>query len=251
MLLVLADSHQDRADRRTFPKVATIAADAMMCERQCQRVFASLEHKGVLRREYPAGMGRDRLTYYFFPELDGEKALFPAVNKPAGKRVEKPGKGDKMSPLFPAEGRQKGDTRVTSDAPLLIALNKSNKGNKSKDTPVVPASGDGEGVAFEQAVDRAVDQVCSALDIAENQRRRRRMIASAVKRACEKGDVPPTVALGMIGAVKEQDELFLRGELKFKYGIEKFIGGGIWRDTDRWGWDPKEFWRTANARVGS
>lgn len=77
------------------------------------------------------------------------------------------------------------------------------------------------------------------------------MIAGAVKRACEKGDPAPTVALGMIAAVREQDVLHLRRELKFKFGLQKFFGEGIWRDHNRWAWDPAEMRQQANARVGS
>jgi hypothetical protein len=248
LLMVLADAHQDRACMRTFPKVATIAEDAMVCERQAQRLLASLERKGVIRREYPNGTGRDRLTYYFFLELDNADESQSAVKQPAKMGPEKSskaqGKGDKMSPLFPEEGRQKGDIRVTSGAPLLI--NKNNKSNRDQLPPVVPASGDEE----ELAIGRAVSQVCSALDIPENQRRRRSVIAGAVKRACEKGDPAPTVALQMIAAVREQDALFLQGALKFKFGFDKFIGAGIWRSQDRWGWDARWLERRAAASVG-
>jgi hypothetical protein len=101
------------------------------------------------------------------------------------------------------------------------------------------------------AYDRAADQVCIALGIEENQRRKRRMIAGAVRCACEKGDPAPTVALGIIAAVREQDELHLRGEVKFKFGLQKFLGEGIWRDHNRWAWDPAEMRRQGNASVGS
>jgi hypothetical protein len=77
------------------------------------------------------------------------------------------------------------------------------------------------------------------------------MIAGAVKRACEKGGPEPTVALGMIAAVREQAELHLRRHLKFKCGLQKFIGEGIWRDRIRWAWDPEQMHLQAEARVGS
>ncbi len=68
--MILADSHQDRASRRTYPSVEGMAEDAVMSDRHFQRMLASLERKGVIRREYPDGVGRGKTTYYFFPELD-------------------------------------------------------------------------------------------------------------------------------------------------------------------------------------
>jgi hypothetical protein len=116
-------------------------------------------------------------------------------------------------------------------------------------TPVVPASGD---VSFHDlAIERGTDQVASALNIAEEQRRKRRLIQSAIRRAAEKGDPPATIALDMIAAVREQDELHLRRQLKFKFGLQKFLGEGIWRDRNRWAWDPAEMRLQAEARVGS
>jgi hypothetical protein len=123
--------------------------------------------------------------------------------------------------------------------------------NKAKlTTPPKPPQAGAEGLR-NAAYDRAADQVCIALGIEENQRRKRRMIAGAVRCACEKGDPAPTVALGIIAAVREQDELHLRGEVKFKFGLQKFLGEGIWRDHNRWAWDPAEMRRQGNASVGS
>lgn len=67
--MVLGDNHQDHAHRRTYPSVEGMAEDAMMSERQFLRLLASLESKGVIRREYPDGRGRGKTTFYFFPEL--------------------------------------------------------------------------------------------------------------------------------------------------------------------------------------
>jgi hypothetical protein len=104
--------------------------------------------------------------------------------------------------------------------------------------------------AMEQGIDRAMEQVCSALNIAE-ERRKRRLIRAAIKRAAEKGAPPATLALDMIAAVRKQDTLHLARELKFKFGLQKFLGEGIWRDENRWAWDPAEMRLQAEARMGS
>ena len=61
--MVLGDNHQDRAHRRTYPSVEGMAEDAMMSERQFLRLLATLESKGVIRREYPDGRGRGKTTF--------------------------------------------------------------------------------------------------------------------------------------------------------------------------------------------
>lgn len=239
--LILADSHQDRANRRTYPSVVNMAEDGMMSVRQFQRLLTSLETKGVIRREYPQAQGSGRMTYYFFPALDDAKEAEKGCQNVTLFDEEKT---PQQGAFFGAKGDRKDDGKGDKNRTLYMS-NKSNKSNKNQ-SPVVPASGDDEGAA----INRAMEQVCSALDIPGNQRRRRRMIASAVKRACEKGDTPPAVALAMIEASKLQDLLYLQGQLKYKCGLERFIGGGIWRDEDRWGWDPQAMRMQAQARVG-
>lgn len=135
--------------------------------------------------------------------------------------------------------------RSSSTASITTKLNKA-----KLTTPPNPPQAGGEGLR-DAAIDRAVDQVCSALGIEEGQRRRRRMIGGAVKRACEKGDPAPTVALGMISAVKDQAEYYLQGELKFPFGLQKFLGEGIWRDRNRWAWDMERSRMQSLARQGS
>ncbi len=245
VLMVLADAHQDGAHLRTYPKVATIAEDAMVSERQCQRIFAALERKGVLRREYPNGVGRDRLTFYIFPELDEQEGAVSAVKKPARipakTPAENPGKeankGVKMSPLFEQEGCQKGDRRVTSGAPHLITSNKSNK-DKSKDSPVAPTSG-GD-------VELAIDEVMRGCGF--TRRRLRRVLRAVILLRMSLGEKWPLIAAAMITAWDEQKaEAHI---LRVRLGPEKFFGDGFWCDKDGWYWDLEKLALQRDARVG-
>lgn len=113
-------------------------------------------------------------------------------------------------------------------------------------TPQPPQAGASE---FNLALERSVDQVCSALGISN--RRKRKPVRYAIAMAAEKGELPATIALELIAAVRDQDRLHLEGALKFKHGFEKFIGLGIWRDRDRWLWDTAKLELQAAARVGS
>jgi hypothetical protein len=98
-------------------------------------------------------------------------------------------------------------------------------------------------------VERAVDQVCSALGIANH--RKRKLLRAAILLAAEKGEPPPTIALEMIAAVRDQDEAHAMRRLRFKYGLRTFFGDGIWRDRNRWAWDVGEIKLQSEARVGS
>lgn len=251
--MVLGDNHQDRAHRRTYPSVEGMAEDAMMSERQLLRLLASLESKGVIRREYPDGRGRGKTTFYFFPELDerpAEKQLteadsalskgcqnvtLSAVNKPA-ERVT----------FF----SQKGDRRVTKPA-LPYRSNKSNVVTKSKDTPQPPASG-GAVVSKIDEVDRfvelAIDQVMHGCGFVR--RRLRRVLRLAIEHQRDKGETPPTVALAMIAAWDDQAECNAAGLLRVIYGPEKFFGEH-WNKQDTWHWDNQALERKRGAAVGA
>jgi hypothetical protein len=113
-------------------------------------------------------------------------------------------------------------------------------------TPQPPQAGASE---FNLALERSVDQVCSALGITN--RRKRKPVRYAIATAAEKGELPATLALEMIAAVRDQDRLHLERALKFKFGFEKFIGLGIWRDRDRWAWDTAELKLQSEARMGT
>ena len=68
--MVLADSHQDKARRFTYPSVETIAEESRSDRRTCQRYLDALERKGVIRRLRPSNQGRGAQVFYFFPALD-------------------------------------------------------------------------------------------------------------------------------------------------------------------------------------
>jgi len=105
--LVLADSHQDKAHAHTFPSVENIAEDSLMSKRECQRVLASLEQKGVISRVRPEVQYRGVNTFYKFPHIDKEGCQ--PVTLPKNKDVQKDGE----------KGGQKGDRRVTHSAPYI------------------------------------------------------------------------------------------------------------------------------------
>lgn len=229
-------SHANDDGQSCFAGVPRIAKLVRRSKRTVQRAIDKLELAGWITVK--RGDGAGNLTQY---EINVEmlKGCQDVTLLPKSKRVTLAQK--RVTPAT-----QKGDI---GDKPYKEGNVFKQKASTRPPNPLVTEGAKRE-QDLERAVDRAVDQVCSALDIPENQRRRRRMIAGAVKRACEKGDPPPTVALAMIAAVREQDALFLRGDLKFKNGLDKFIGVGIWRDRDRWGWDAQEMRRHGAASVG-
>jgi len=244
--MVLADSHQDRANRRTFPDVRTIAEDAMVSERQCQRLLAGLERKGVIRREYPAGPGRGKTTYYFFPELD-ENRVALTVNHPVEKPSKSSAKGCHDVTLFSGErvteGCQKGDI---SSTPID---NREQVQQKQKQSPVVPASGDGVGFGVSVGVmGAALDQVMQGCSF--TRRRLRRILQAQLQLALDRGeDLHPTT-LAMIAAWKEQARCKGMNLLRVVMGPEKFFGDGHWRNEDGWHWDTQAVERQRSARIG-
>ncbi len=227
-------SHANEDGQSCFAGVPRIARLVRRSERTVQRTIDKLERDGwiTVRR----GDGAGNLTQY---EINVEKlkGCQDVTLLPKQKRVTLVQQRVTLVP-------KKGDI----DAGSLIGRNVSKQ--KANETPPSPLVAKGEKWCEKPAVTRAVDQVSSALGIAENQRRRRRMLASAVERACEKGDPEPTVALAMIAAVRRQDELYVQGELKYKFGLEKFIGGGIWLNESRWGWDSQRLRKQSDASVG-
>lgn len=101
--LVLADSHQDKSHTYTFPSVEGIAEDSIMSKRECQRVLASLEAKGVIQRVRPEVQFRGVTTFYRFPALEEEGRQAVTLPDTEGRQ----------------KGGQKGDRRVTKTAPYI------------------------------------------------------------------------------------------------------------------------------------
>jgi hypothetical protein len=247
--MILGDSHQDRAHARTFPSIETIAHDAIMSESTCFRVLASLERKGVIRREHPNGTGRGKLTFYFFPELDEKGCQSDTL--PA---VEKDRKGCQPDTLFSEEGCQKGVRRVSKRPPHI--LSNGNKNNEAN-TPPTPASG-GDVVPEEKPpakqtvsdryVELAVDQVMHGCGFVR--RRLRRVLRAAIEHRRDLGESTPTIALAMIAAWKYQSQQHALGLLRVKFGPEKFFGDANWHDCETWFWDREAVERKKNASVG-
>ena len=93
----------------------------------------------------------------------------------------------------------------------------------------------------------AVDQVCVARGISN--RRKRRLVREALELAGARGESPPDAAQAMIAALNRQDDV---GHLLHrKFGLEKFIGTGIWRDENRWLWNEELLRDRAAASVGT
>jgi hypothetical protein len=230
VLIVLADNHQDKAKHFTYPAVETLAEDALCDRRTCQRHLAALDRKGVIRRMRPPNQGRGTMVFYFFTELDAIPEGWQNAALPdAGLFVVKGGKRA-------AEGRQKGGKSCTP------SMTNTNKELELKATPPNPLAGEGERV-----FDLAVDQVCSALAISN--RRKRRLLRDVIALEATKGDLPATIALAMIAAWNAQavNGRFLRA----KFGLARFFGEGIWKDSGRWHWDQEALRDESRARVGS
>ncbi len=111
----VADSHQDRGHSHTFPSVEVLAEDSLMTKRECQRVLASLERKGVIVRVRPPVQFRGVTTFYRFPQLD-DSAVRVTPEPPLPKQ-----KGDTQAALNSSdpiprrvtEGCRKGDISRT------------------------------------------------------------------------------------------------------------------------------------------
>jgi hypothetical protein len=256
--MVLGDNHQDRAHRRTYPSVEGMAEDAMMSERQFLRLLASLESKGVIRREYPDGRGRGKTTFYFFPELDekpaekksfgADSALSKGCQNVTLSVVDNPTHRPAERVTFLSE---KGDRRVTKPA-LPYMSNKSNVVTKSKDTPQPPASGGAvvsKIVEVDRFVELAIDQVMHGCGFVR--RRLRRVLRLAIEHQRDKGETPPTIALAMIAAWREQGFARADGLLRVHFSTpEKFYGDGHWNKPASWHWDEQALERKREAGVG-
>jgi hypothetical protein len=112
-------------------------------------------------------------------------------------------------------------------------------------SPVVPVC---TGTLFySDALELAVDQVCSALAIAN--RRRRRLLRDVIALEATKGDLPATIALRLIEAWNRYNAK--SHLLTVKYGLAKFVGEGIWKDERRWHFNEELLRHQGAASVGS
>jgi hypothetical protein len=106
-----------------------------------------------------------------------------------------------------------------------------------------------EGADASRGLELAVDQVSSALAIAN--RRKRKLLRNVIALECEKGEKEPTVALALIAACRKKAEM---GRFLCRCSLTEFLGEGLWKDEQRWPWNQmaiREEQLRAEARVGS
>lgn len=242
--IVLGDSHQDRANRRTFPSVDMIAEDGMVSERTCQRVLASLERKGVIRREYPGGIGRGKTTYYFFPALDDKGCHDVTLSEPAktAKRVtEGCHKGDIRRTAYKEEQEQVQQKQIQPPNPL-----KGASGVQSFSSVDLANGGVAGMAALERGIEQAIDVVMRGCGFTE--RRLRRVLEAQLWLEVLEGVLDTTAAPRMIAAWREQQTADTL--LRAKYKPRNFFGDGHWRDSRGWLWDRQAIDQLRGARVG-
>jgi hypothetical protein len=248
VMAVLANSADDDGTN-CFPGTRLIARRTRVSERTVIRTIQELEHGGwlwVVQR----GLGQGNRTEY---RLNVQRLHEQAEQTREEERRKRchhvTFRSDKTGKRKGDTGTAKGDTRAAKGdidvAPLFVLPVSDPSGYPTPPNPLPR-----EGVR-ELELERAVDPVCSALGIDSKSRRRRRPVKAAIANAAEKGELPATIALEIIAAVRDQAKLHLEGMVKFQFGLEKFLGLGIWRDRDRWAWDTAEMRQRAAASVGS
>lgn len=211
-----------------FPGIARIARMTRYSERTVIRVIAQLERDSWITVQHGRGRGV-RSEYQVNVAL--LKTCQAVTFSQGRKKVT-------LTPVKHDTGARKHDNDGFPPHPLL---GRSIKEPSGEPTPVVPIKmGTSES---------AVDQVCSALAIANP--RKRRLIRNVIAMEADKGEPPPTIALALIAAYRRQCDLHVRRCLKFKFGIDKFFGLGHWKDENSWAWDNDEMRMQAEARVGS
>ena len=240
-VLVCLANFADDDGGNCFPGVRRIARMTRYSERTVIRVLARLERDGWMRI-LQRGNGAGNTSEYLIDAehlRDGvEKGCHGVTLSKSQKRVTTATKkGD--------NGNKKGDIDDNPPHPLFGRSVIEPSVDPSPPSPLA-----GEGVAArERAIELAVDQVCSALGIAN--RRKRRLLGRVIELEAEKGELPPTTALAMIAAARRKAEM---GHLLRPCGLDKFFGEGIWRDERAWFWDHdaiREVKRKAEARTGS
>ncbi len=231
VLLCLANFADDDGGN-CYPGEARIARMTRKSERQVRRVLRRLEVDGWMRI-LQRGNGAGNFTEYL---IDADY-----LREKGGHSVPLSAQGKRRT--FPTKKADTGNKKADiSGSPLFGSI----KDPPENPSPPNPLAGEGEG---ERKIRMAVDQVCSALGIAN--RRKRSLLGRVIELEAEKGELPPTTALAMIAAAKRKAEM---SHLLRPCGLDKFFGEGIWRDERAWFWDNdavRDAERRAQARVGS
>ncbi len=241
VMLVLANSADDDGTN-CFPGTRLIAERTRVSERQVTRTIQKLESCGYLH-VIVRGQGAGWKSEY---RLNAERLHEEALKTQAERKAK----------------RRHGVTFSRREKKVTLAAKKGDTGNRKGDIDaaplfVLPVSDSEEALIHPQPLARegrvemeianAVDQVCSALAIAN--RRKRRLLRDVIALEVEKGELPATVAKAMIRAWNGQAE---HGRfLRVKLGLAKFFGEGVWKDSNRWHWDQEALRRDAQASVGS
>jgi hypothetical protein len=244
-ILVCLANFADDEGMNCFPGTARIARMTRYSERTVIRVLARLDRDGWMRI-LQRGAGAGHLSEY---RIDVGKLNARAQEKGChGVTLLKNRKRVTLT-------TRKGDTHAKKgdidDNPPYPLFGRSVIDPSETRTPLAPlalvpiAKGEEERIAIE----RAVDQVCSALGIAN--RRKRRLLGKVIAMRAEKGEPTPTIALAMIAAANKKAKM---AQLLRPMGLDRFFGEGVWLDEDRWPWDKdalREEQRRTEARVGS
>lgn len=236
VLLRLAN-HCNDFGRQCFPSIEEVAAKVRRSVRTVSRSIAQLEADDWISVE--RGVGKGKTSHYTInvAKLKTRQAVA-------------------FSEMETRQPRQQNLTATTAKPdshdnpphPLLGVTVRETSRNQS--TPQPPASqGVNGNLESTRSLDRAVDQVCSALGLTK--RRDRRGLRAVIELEAEKGEPPPTVALAMIAAYRKQDQARLRGELARSYGVMNFFERGVWKNEGRWHWDEKLLRQRSEAGVGS
>lgn len=239
VMAVLANSADDDG-MNCFPGTRLIARRARVSERTVIRTIQELEAGGYLKVS-ERGRGAGRFSEY---HLNVSRLHEEAEKTRAEDRAKRCHGVTFLRQRRVTLAQQKGDTGARKgdirDAPLFVLP----VSDPSEDPHPQPLAREGR---VEIELGHAVDQVCSALAIAN--RRKRKLLWDVIVLEAEKGDPPATVALRMIQAWRVQAESSM--VLRVKFGLAKFFGEGIWKDQRRWHWDEDLLRRQAEARVGS
>lgn len=242
VMLALAGSADDDGGN-CFPGTRLIARRARVSERTVIATIQQLEAGGwlqVLQR----GVGRGNMTEYRLNAERLQEAAWATRQREREERCNRftLSRGKKRVKTATQKGETGAQKGEIDGAPLFVLLGQDSEGDSSPLSPPLP-----RGTANQTAVGYAVDQVCSALGIAN--RRKRRLLAQTIELEAEKGDAPATVALRMIEAWNAQAAQ--SPLLRAKFGLARFFGEGIWKDQRRWCWDEERLRLQAEARAGS
>lgn len=225
-------SHANDDGESCFAGVPRIAKLVRRSERTVIRTLDSLEKAGWL--EIERGNGRGSLTHYRL-NVEQLKGCQDVTLSKTSKRVTLAQK--RVTPAT-----RKGDIDDNPPHPLFGRNVFETKANETPPNPLVTEGGS----ATSAAIDRALAQLANGLAITD--KRVKRKLREAIALEADKGESPPTVALAMMAAWREQGKH--SDLLKVNYGPVKFFCLGIWKNQNQWHWDESALRLAREARMG-